>query len=236
MSKGKLAVIGLVAVGLLVANSAAFAGVIDPCNSQAVLVPAGGTAPYTVACAPDGSAVSGRTLLQAGFLIELTIEDGVGNGVPDISGTDFWLEDCDAAQDLIILCGGAASSGADSLTNSSGQTTMSQTTIAASNNPTLSPPFGCVDGMVVVVQGEILQDAATGCTTIKCHDDIHFRGFDLTGDGVITPADLSTFANGFPPNPFETCTDYTGDDLNTLADLSTWAFSFGPPGDSCPDI
>ena len=222
MFKGKLAVIGLVAVALLVANSTAFAGIIDPCNSTAVLVAAGHAAPWTVASAPDGNPISGKTLLQSGFYIDLTIQDGVGNGIPDISGTDVWLEDCDPNADLIVLCGGSASSGADSLTNASGKTTMSQTTIAGSL---------CADGMVVVVQGEVLQDGS--CTAALCHTDIHFRGFDLTGDGAVSAADLSTLALGYPPNAPDPCIDYNGDGAITLADLSTWAFSFGPPGDDC---
>jgi hypothetical protein len=236
MAKGKLAVVGFLAVGLLVAGSAAFAGIVDPCQSTAALQTLSGSPPFVVASTPDGNAVSGRTLVQSGFQINVTAIDGLGNGIPNVSGTDFWLEDCDPNTDLIILCGGGASSGADSLTNASGNTTMSQTTIAGSNNPVLTPPFGCVDGMMVVIQGEYLRDPGTGCTTPLCFSDIHFRSYDLTGDGDITPADLSTFANGFPPNPFEDCTDYTGDGLNTLADLSTWAFSFGPPGDSCTDV
>jgi hypothetical protein len=232
----KLTLLTFLAVGLFELGGAALADGPDTCMSSAVIVPVAGPGPYTVASSPDGNPASGRTLIQSGFYIDLTIVDGIGQGISYIQPSDFWLESCDPTQDLVILCGGAGSSAADSMTNDLGKTTISQTTIAASNNPTIDPignPFGCVDGMLVEVMGDLLLDPATGCTTFLCLNDIHFRGYDLTGDGVITPADLSTFAGGFPPNPFERCTDYNGDGANTLADLSTWAFSFGPPGDSC---
>jgi hypothetical protein len=146
MFKGKLAVLCLAAVALLVANSTAFAGIIDPCDSGATLEL--DTAPGPVvplAVCPQGDTDS---FLIQGWYLAITIVDGVGAGVPDISGTDFWLDDCDPNQDLIVLCGGSASSGADSLTNSAGQTTMSNTSLAAGL---------CTDGLIVIVQGSILE-------------------------------------------------------------------------------
>jgi hypothetical protein len=201
--------------------------------------------PVTLPACPQGD---GGSLISQGWYVALTIQDGFGAGIPNIPASDFWFDDCDAVSQLIILCGGSASSGADSLTNAVGQTTMSNTTLAASTatgpigclngSPPCSPePLGsarCTNGVIIVVQGEILEDQSTSCTTVMCYP-INVRSFDLTGDGVVSSADLSTFAIGYPggagtPNP---CIDYDGSNTANLPDLTTFALHFGPPGHSC---
>jgi hypothetical protein len=222
MLKGKLAACCLVASALLVASGTAFAGVIDACNSTASVVLAGqaGT-PVTASVCPSGDA---ENFGVQGFYISATIEDGLGVGIPGILASDFWLDDCDALNDLIVLCGGSASSNADSLTNSLGKTTMSNTSIAGGD---------CALGVIVLVQGAILDDPATSCTTKLCLP-VYVKSYDLTGDLNITLGDLTTFAQGYPPNAFEVCTDYSGNGTNNLADLATFALHFGPPGHECP--
>lgn len=243
MFKGKLAVLCL---ALLVVSSTAYAGIVDPCNSTATVILSGApSTPVTLPACPQGD---GGSLISQGWYLALTIEDGTGAGIPNIPPSDFWMDDCDAAQQLIILCGGSASSGADSLTNAAGQTTMSNTQLAASTatgpigclngSPPCSPePLGsarCTNGVIIIVQGEILEDQATSCTTPMCYP-VNVRSFDLTGDGVVSSADLSTFAIGYPggagtPNP---CIDYDASGTANLPDLTTFALHFGPPGHSC---
>lgn len=245
MFKGKLAVLCLVAA-LLVVSSTAYAGIVDPCNSTASVVLSGAASlPVTLPACPQGD---GGSLISQGWYITLTIQDGFGGGIPNIPPSDFWMADCDPVNDYIVLCGGSASSGADSLTNAAGQTTMSNTQLAASTaggpigcitaTPACSPePLGsarCTDGVIIIVQGETLEDPGTSCTTEMCFP-INVRSFDLTGDGVVSSADLSTFAIGYPggagtPNP---CIDYDASGTANLPDLTTFALHFGPPGHSC---
>jgi hypothetical protein len=221
MLKGKLAACSLVAFALLATSGTAFAGVIDECNSTAVVILAGQpSTPVTAAACPAGDADSFE---QQGFYIRATIEDGLGAGIPNILASDFWLDDCDPINDLIVLCGGSASSNADSLTNSLGQTTISGGISAGD----------CALGVIVLVQGAILDDPATSCTTKLCLP-VHVKSFDTNGDLALTLTDLGEFAEGYPPNAFEPCTDYSGNGTNNLADLATFALHFGPPGDTCP--
>lgn len=237
MFKGKLAVLCLVAA-LLVVSSTAFAGIIDPCNSTASVVLSGAPGlPVTLPACPQGD---GGTFISQGWYISLTIQDGLGNGIPNIPPSDLWVDDCNASVQEIILCGGSASSAADSLTNLLGQTTMSNTTLAAGTvtGTVTGPPSAgtafCSDGVIIIVQGEILEDPATSCTTTKCYP-IKVRSFDLTGNGVVSSADLSTFAIGYVGGSgfFNPCIDYDGSGTGNLPDLTTFALHFGPPGHSC---
>lgn len=236
MFKGKLAVLCLVAAALLVANSTAFAGIIDPCNSTCSVVLAGASGtPVILAACPQGD---GGSFIAQGWYLDLTIEDGVGNGIENISPTDFWIDDQDPAVVLLALCGGSASSGADSLTNASGETTMSNTSLAASNTGATGVgtvgnaggPF-CANGVIVVVQGTII---STGCPTpVAVVHPVNPRSFDLTGDGIVNSSDLFSFALDYPPNLFGSCTDYNASGTGDLPDLTTFALHFGPPSHSC---
>ena len=239
MFKGKLAVLCLVAA-LVVVSSTAYAGIVDPCNSTATVILSGASGlPVTLPACPAGD---GGTLISQGWYISLTIMDGLTppNGIANIPPSDFWMDDCDPVNQLIVLCGGSASSGADSLTNALGMTTMSNTQLAAStlDGLTTGPPVGgtarCSDGVIIIVQGEILEDQATSCTTKMCYP-INVRSFDLTGDGNITSADLSTFAIGYVGGAghFNPCIDYDGSGTANLPDLTTFALHFGPPGHTC---
>lgn len=222
MLKGKLAACCLVAFGLLVASGTAFAGVINTCNSTASVILAGQpSTPVTASVCPAGDA---EAFGVQGFYIRATIKDGLGVGIPNILGTDFWLDDCDAVNDLIVLCGGSSSSNADSLTNSLGQTTMANTSMSAGK---------CALGVIVIVQGSILDNPATSCTTKLCLP-VYVKSYDLSGDLAITLPDLGLFALGYPPNAFNACTDFSGNGTNNLPDLATFALHFGPPGHECP--
>lgn len=223
MLKGKLAVLGLVAISLLVVNGTAFAGIIDPCLSSAAL----SSSPAPLAVCPQGDTDS---FTLQGWQINLTIKDALGVGIANIAASDFWIIDCSPTDD-VDLCGGSASSGADSLTNASGATTMSNTTLAASTCGALNASS---DKMKVIVQGFAIKDPSGGCpSVVDLCLDIIVRAVDLSGDGVVDTIDLTGFAQGFPPNPYDTCTDYNQDGLNDLVDLSEFALHFGPPGHSC---
>jgi hypothetical protein len=230
MYKGKLAVLCLAAASLLLVNGVASAGIIDPCNSTCVISgTGGGTAPWGLFICPAGDTNNwddqqGLPGSGDGFIASLVIVELVtGDPIPNIPGSDFWVVDCDPVND-IALCGGSASTGADSTTNAAGATTIGGFGGTAGG--------GCANGASVIVQGSVLLDPATGCTTDLCKQ-ILFRSPDITGDLAISLADLTTFSFSFPPNAYDQCCDMNVDGNITLADLSLFAFHFGPPGHEC---
>jgi hypothetical protein len=224
MLKGKLAILCLVAISLLVMNGTASAGIIDPCVSYWQLIlaaPAPATGYCPLFACPQGDTDS---FLTQGWSITVCVLDINGAPIPNVPAQDFWLIDCDPSNDA-FLCGGSASSGADSLTNSAGMTTMTNGSIAAG---------GCGYGMALVVQGFTVLDSVTNCATEFCCP-IALVSPDLNGDLLVDVVDLSLFAFEFPPNTpsFPNCADYNQDNLVDVVDLSLFAFHFGPPGHFC---
>jgi hypothetical protein len=190
---------------------------IHRCDSSAEIVLQGATGPHVplVAC-PQGDTDS---FMQQGWYIRIQVVNSIP--IPNIPAWDFWLVDCDnfGGTDAVIPCGGSVSSNADSVTNAEGYTTMSQTTLAAS---LCGIGLGqSHDGLLVIVQSEWIADP-DDCQTPLCLP-IRVRSVDLSGDGYISLSDLSLFASGYPPNPYETCTDYNQDGANSLSDLSLFA-------------
>jgi hypothetical protein len=216
MCKSKLAVLGLVAVSLLVFSGVANAGIIDPCASTAEII--GGPPPCCLFICPQGDTDS---FCDQGWYIRICVIDLTGNPVPDVPPSDFWVIDCDPIRDL-CLCGGSASSNADSLTNANGYTTMCNTTIQGG---------GCVSGLSVVVQGFVILDAPA-CVDPTCLD-VEVRSPDINGDCLVNIVDLSLFASGFPPQLYQECSDMNCDGIVNIQDLSAFAFHFGPPGHTC---
>jgi hypothetical protein len=214
MLKGKLAACCLVAFGLLVASGTAFAGIVDPCNSTAAIVFGSQPGPIVTARAcPRGDMAS---LALQGFHIAFHIEDGLGNGIPNVPASDIWVDDCDPVNDLIVLCGGSSSSGADQNTDALGNTIMSQIDIVAS---------GCALGVICIVQGTILEDGT--CNDELCLN-VRVASVDMNSDGFVGFLDFVSFAGGYPTNPFSPCTDFDASGANTLADLVIFSEHFKP--------
>jgi hypothetical protein len=206
----------LYAASLLLVAGIASAGIIDPCGSP---VTYNGVEPECYFACPQGDT---ETFIQAGFSWSIVVNDLVGQPIPDIPASDFWLIDCDPINNL-ALCGGSASTAADSATNDSGATTMGDATLAAG---------GCADGLSMVVQGFILGPApGPGCPAY-CWD-ILVRTPDLDGNLEVNLVDLSIFATCYPPQPYDPCCDFDCSGLVNLQDLARFAFHFGPPGHSC---
>lgn len=207
----------LFAASLLLVAGIASAGIIDPCNSPCVY---NGPDPACYFSCPQGDT---DTFAEAGFTFAFTVRDLLAAPIPDIPGSDFWLIDCDPVLNL-VLCAGSASSAADSATNSAGQTTMSNGTLAAG---------GCADGLQPVVQGFILEDPATAPTCTQYCFNIYVRTPDLNSDLIIGLQDLAAFSGCFPPQPYAKCCDFDCNATVNLQDLATFAFHFGPPGHEC---
>lgn len=213
--------------GFLMVCGSALAKGPDPCLSSATILdqnslPVEGTGTWLSCPQGDGAHFSEVTGWGAGlFHIRIECIDSSGPW-PGILASDFWLIDCDPLADL-SLCGGAASSNADSVANSQGITTMSATTLAAG---------GCADGLAVVVMGFVLLDPNTGCTTAACLS-VNVRSPDIDADGRVDLPDMAVFAAAYPPGPYGTCSDFDGNGIVDLVDLSVFADHFGPPGHAC---
>ncbi len=206
----------LFAASLLLVAGIATAGIINPCNS-----PVGyhGVLPECYFACPQGDTPG---FGAEGFWFDFIIRDLTGSGIPFIPGTDFWVIDCDPLKDL-ALCGGSASSNADSATNSAGKTTMYLTSLAAG---------GCADGLSPVVQGYVLGSPPPVPCPVYCFN-VRVRSCDLTGDLIINIADLGLFATYYPPNPYNKCGDFDCNGVVNIADLARLAFHYGPPGHKC---
>jgi hypothetical protein len=220
MSKSKVAVLCLVALSMVLASGmTAKAGIIDPCRSYWVLEAEVTPCPLFVCPAGDTD-----NFVDQGWTISICVLDELGDPIENIPGPDFWMIDCDPDDDL-ILCGGSASSGADGPTDENGETTMGFLGGLAGG--------GCVDGMAVVVQGFVVLDSLTDCTTAFCCP-INLRSPDIDADNAVTLVDLSLFASGYPPQGYQKCSDMDANGIVNLQDLSRFAFHFRPPGDVCP--
>lgn len=218
MLKGKLAVLALVAVCCIVmVNGTANAGIIDPCVSYWELHAT--VTPCPLFVCPQGDTDS---FIDQGWWIWICVLDINEVPIPNVPAADFWLVDCDPLGDA-VLCGGAASSNADSNSNAAGMTTMSNTGLQGG---------GCADGMAVVIQGFVVLDSLTNCTTEFCCP-ISLRSPDINGSLGVDLVDLSIFASSFPPNAYDACCDMNVDGTVGLQDLSQFAFHFGPPGHVC---
>jgi hypothetical protein len=221
MLKGKLAVVCLLVVAsLIVVNSTANAGIIDPCRSYWQLHASVTPCPY-FAC-PAGDTPS---FLAFGWWVQICVLDVDGLGIENVPPGDLWFLDCDPLADL-NLCGVSASSFADSLTNAAGMTSMSNGSLSAG---------GCVDGLALVIQGFTVLDSATTCTSDFCCP-IWVRSPDITGDLLVDLSDLALFGICFAAAtvpPADPCCDFNLDNLIDLSDLALFAFHFGPPGHFC---
>jgi hypothetical protein len=209
MSKGKIVAFSLIAAALLswqiasvnTATSGA-SGIVDACASDANS--AGGC---WFSC-PLGDA---DRLDEIGAVISIHADDGAG-GIANIPATDFYLLGC---TDGLVLCGGGGSINADSASNASGNTTMSGD-LAAS---------GCdLDGIVVVIQGTIVEEGTPPNCTPKC---LPFDAVtpDITGDGgvidgAVDAIDFGRFGQIYTGDlPFDACYDYNCDGQCELADF-----------------
>lgn len=217
MFKGKLAIFCLVTAALLTVAGMAFGGIIDPCRSYVEIHITVTPCPLMICPVGDTQAFE-----DWGWYLWICILDTGGVPVQGVPAADFWVIDCDPINNL-TLCGGSASSDADSATNSAGMTTMSNTSLAGG---------GCADGLALVVQGFVIEDSLTNCTTAECLP-VLIRSPDMNGDLVLTLVDLTLFAASYPPQPYAPCGDLDASGLITLVDLTLFAAHFGPPGHSC---
>jgi hypothetical protein len=159
---------------------------------------------------------------QGWYIYNITIVDLAGNPIPGIAATDFWVYDCDDAND-IALCGGSNSCNADGPTDANGVTHMRESVLVAG---------GYADGLSVICMGVILQNPTQGCADYCL--PVSVRSPDIDGSLAVDLTDLSIFAGHFlPPMPYDAAADLNCDGIVDLVDLARFAMHFGPPGHNC---
>jgi len=183
---------------VLVPVLAAAGGVPDGCQSESSCFFG------SVLGCPAGD---GTTLSPAGT-IYVTVRDAAAIPISNIPPADFWLIGCNNG---LGLCLGAFSTNADSLTNASGQTTISGVMRVG----------GCDTAVGVIVQGVQILDLAHGCQP-QCHP-IEVRSVDLDGDGNVNLVDFSGFAQEYILAAPPPCIDFNFDGNVSLQDFSIFA-------------
>jgi hypothetical protein len=179
----------------------ASSGIVDPCSSSAVFCQSGSRCWFTC---PAGD---GQTLAAGNNEICVCIKDALGNPIPGVLATDFWVVGC---TDL-CLCAGSGSIDADSATGTAGCTTISGTLSSG----------GCeLVGVQVVCQGVLIGCPPT-CLSIVVPTP------DLTCDGIVNLSDFSLFAQKYNKaigDPlYDPCADYNCDGQTNLSDFSIFA-------------
>jgi hypothetical protein len=210
MFKGKIVVFSLIAAALLcwqmMPATTANSGIVDPCSSTAIALPG-----CFVIC-PQGD---GAQLDAIGSTILVTAKDNTGAPIPGIPAADYWLVGC---TDVLELCGGSGAINADSASNASGVTTITNALAAG----------GCeLGGVSVVLQGIII------ASPLNCNDPLCLPITTVSPDVAPTGApdlvvdiiDLGDFAIGYtsPPKPYVPCLDFNCDGDVDIIDFSIFA-------------
>jgi len=201
MIKGKVLLFAL----LLVFATSVSAGEVHDCLSTVSL----SASPLHVLICPAGDFQDMGD--DCGGYIMITAKDASNVGVAHIPWTDYWLNACDAGDNL-FLCAGAVS--ADSMTNSLGQTTISDQISGG----------GCViiGGISVAIQNKVIL-LSPGCTDPVCLT-MEIKSPDLNGDGFVNLTDFSRFGNAYGTSSgdaaYDDCCDYNDDTGVGLSDFS----------------
>jgi hypothetical protein len=203
MFKGKVLLFSL----LLVFATSLYAGDVDECWSEA-----GTSCALRVSVCPlgDFELIRGGCGGDADY-IWVTVKDDLNVGIEGVPWTDYWMNACDAAQELCLM---ASPFAADSLTNANGETTFSGRIAAG----------GCIltGGMYVACQGKTFLDVAT-CTVPICID-IVIVSPDINVDCCVNLSDLTFFGQSYNKalgdDGYNPCCDYNDDDLCNLSDFS----------------
>jgi hypothetical protein len=231
MLKGKFTALSLVAAAALCWQVAGVSnvnsGIVDPCNSDAVLngyVPAGSSTGAVAFGCPVGDgedlgAVTG--LAPAGLNILVTVRDNTNAVVPGVPAEDFWLVGCN---DLLVLCNNTLSVNADAATNGLGQTFIRFTPLAVG---------GCdAGGVRVVCQGAVIGGGVCGdpCIPLKIANPDQKNPGGGGADLQVTAADFSFFAGLFVPAGYQPCIDMVVSGTKSANDFTKFSSHFYGPG------
>jgi hypothetical protein len=203
MFKGKVLLFTL----LLVFATSLHAGDVDVCESEA-----GTSCSLRLSICPSGEFEWLRDGCNTGSdYIWVEVKDDLGVGIAGIPWTDYWMNACDAGQEL-CLCASAIA--ADSLTNTAGRTTFSGRMAGG----------GCIltGGMFVACQGKTFLEKPA-CSVPICIDIVVVSP-DLQSDCFVDISDLSIFGQSYNKQVGDTgynaCCDFNDDDWCDLSDFS----------------
>jgi hypothetical protein len=203
---------GLVACALVVAASAAWAGIPDPDQSYAtsmagpqvsVLVSPGGTGSPLNACYGFGIG----PIVNA--TIELWVRDAFGSPIYLYPFSDMWLETTTALKAGMVICTGG--SVADQSTNIAGYTTFSGALFAGC----------CGQFMIVKINGVALNQPGFNYLV---------NSPDMNCDLVVNLTDVVLFAGAYY-GAYDYCADFYWDGVLNLSDIVVLAQN---QGSVCP--
>jgi hypothetical protein len=202
MFKGKVLLFSL----LLVFATSVFAGDIDECISDAGV----SECCMQVSCCPAGDF---ERIDDSGGYIWVEIKDALGNGIPGVPWTDYWLDACTPLPEYeLCLCPSAVV--ADSLTNAEGRTTISGRLALG----------GCVltGGIYIAVQGKILE-IYPECIDYICLDLI-LKSPDRNADCYVGVSDLVYLADAYNMSEgdpmYDQCCDWNHDGTVNISDFA----------------
>jgi hypothetical protein len=218
MFKGKVVAFAL----MLAIATSVYAGDVDDCRSTAGIT---GCATMRLTICPAGDFEFIREACGVGITayIWVTARDASGIPIPGIPWTDYWLNACDPAKQL-VLCSSPIV--ADSLTGADGTTTFSNRISAG----------GCTltQGLWWAIQGKTLKGIYPSCTSNVCLSVIVVSP-DITGagnlpDGIVNLVDLIPFGNSYNKNEgqvgYNGCCDYTDDAKCNLSDFGYFGLHY----------
>jgi hypothetical protein len=209
MFKGKFVVLSLIAAALLcwqilpTTVNTVNSGIVDACSSSASSI--GGC---WLVC-PQGD---GDRLDATGATISVVVKDQAGAPIPGIPAADFWLMSC--TDPGLVLCAGGGAINASAATDVNGETTIDAAMGAG----------GCdVTGVVVVVQGVVLEDVNASCAAL-CLPLLAVSP-DIDANLLVDVVDLGLFAQSYtsPPKAYVACLDYNCDNAIDLIDFSLFS-------------
>jgi hypothetical protein len=238
MLKGKYVLLSLAAALVcwqVAGINNASSGIVSACNSTAV-----GAAGIVLVCPLGDGDLLTAPASGGNSQITLTVKDNTLPTpvvIPGIPATDMWLVGCN---DGLLLCGGSQGSNADAATDLGGVTHFSNEPVSG----------GCDTGVLVVVQGVVIQDAGNGClpkclpiqgrspdykSTAGCALDIRCP------DSKVDNSDFSWFVSHYPTTgnpgaPYFACADYAapfGAPVG-LPDFTKFTVHFAGAGHKCP--
>ena len=218
MFKGKVVAFAL----MLAFATSVYAGDVDDCRSTVGIT---GCAQMKLTICPAGDFEFIRDACGAGITayIWVVARDASGLPIPGIPWTDYWLNACDPAKQL-VLCSSPV--GADSLTGVNGMTTFSGRLAAG----------GCTlaQGIWWAIQGKPIKGIYPSCTNNICLNVIVVSP-DITGsgnkpDGIVNLVDLVPFGTSYNKslgNPaFNPCCDFNDDNACNLTDFGYFGIHY----------
>jgi hypothetical protein len=205
MFKGKVLLFSL----LLVIATSAYAGDVDECLSEW-----GISCTLRVSICPQGDFEFIREGCGgATDYIWVRVLDSGGVGISGVPWSDYWIQAFDPAQELCLCANPIV---ADSLTNSSGETTISGRIAGG----------GCIltGGIYLAIQGKIVVDYDGGACAVVHLEFFVIVSVDLTADCQVNLSDLGVFGLSYNKQlgdpGYDPCCDYNDDDKCNLSDFA----------------